>query len=371
MCTLQADLLRDLLDDLSDAEPAPATDAGAQTSNGVADPSAQSGDTAEPQAGQGPPAGGARASELAVASAVDLQPSDSNGNAVLSLPDDVLLSVLRRCARADWLSLACSCRALRAAATQDALWLTQPELQQSASAAASPSQQAANPSVTIPNHQHSHTASASEAAALRTAQGVAAPGLQPKKRKRVRADPTDASPTPEATTASPGPAGDRQPAAAALAAEEEEVEQEPGVGSGGTYLGMLGPSGSTESCEAATAGRCNQDPQEAAGVNARSQQPNGTRLYYQRGAARGQQRSLQAALQRGFAATAWLSNLGVNSVRVEPDQTALPLSVAAGAGGSPCLRYAPGAGALSLCPPLLQLGCGNTCVAHHCTGPLV
>ena len=352
MSSLQADLLRDLLDDLSDSEPAPPDNAcPGQTSGAAEDASARAESTAEPQDDRGSPADGAAASEPAgVAPEADARPTDSEAMGVrvrvLSLPDDVLLSVLRRCARADWLSLACSCRALRAAAAQDGLWLSQPELQQPGSSAESASQQPAGPSVITLDSPHGRAASAVEGAAPRTAAGgTAAPGVPPRKRKRVTADATDDVLSQGPTSGPSRPAGARG-SAAAVAATEEEEEQEPGVGSGGTYLGMFGPGGGgTEGCETATVGRCLQDPCAADGHAPRAAQPNGTRLYYQRGAARGQQRSLEAALRRGFLATAWLGNLGGTSVRAEPDQAALPLSYVTGAGGSQCLRYAPGAGA--------------------------
>ena len=52
------------------------------------------------------------------------------------MPDDVLLSILRRCERNDWLSLACACGALRPAALCDELWLSEPELRHPAVARA-------------------------------------------------------------------------------------------------------------------------------------------------------------------------------------------------------------------------------------------
>ncbi len=363
---LQADLLRDLLDDLSDSEPTPPSDARpGQTSAAAADAAARTEGTAQPREEHEAAAGGAAASEAAAAPAPDvLQPGDSGGEGVPSLPDDVLLSVLRRCARADWLALACSCRALRAAAAQDGLWLSQPELQPPASSAASSSQQPAGPSVITLESPHGRPASAPGAAASRTAPGgTAAPGVPPRKRKRVTADASDDRPTQGPMSASSRPSGAGGLPAAVPATNEEEEEQEPGVGSGGTYLGMSGPGsgGGTEGCETATVGRCLQDPCGAGGMDTRAQ-PNGTRLYYQRGAAaRGQQRSLQAALRRGFAATAWLGNLGGASVRAEPDQAALPLSVVAGASGSPCLRYASGSGALAVAYRSTRPGC-SACV---------
>jgi len=364
MSALQADLLRDLLDDLSDSEPAPPSDARlAQTSAAAADASARSEGTVTPQAEHATPAGGAATSQPAAAHAADAQPTDGEGEGVMSLPDDVLLSVLRRCARADCLSLACSCRALRAAAAQDALWLSQPELQQPASFAVSSSQQPAGPSVITWSSPHGRAASASDDAASRSAPGgMAAPGVPPRKRRRVSADASDDRPTQGSTSVLSRPAGAGE-LPAAVAATEEEEEQEPGVGSGGTYLGMSGPGsgGGTEGCGTATVGRCLQDPCGAGGRAPRAQ-PNGTRLYYQRGGARGQQRSLQTALRRGFSATAWLSNLGGASIRAEPDQAAPPLRVVAGADGSPCLRYAPGAGALADVSRLTRPHC-SACVS--------
>ena len=343
MSVLQADLLKDLLDDLSDSEATPPSETSSvQTAvAAAADALTGSEGTAEPQAEHGPPAEGATASAPANAPAADGQLSNSAGEGVLSLPDDVLLSVLRRCARADWLSLACACQALRVAAAQDGLWLSEPELLQPASSTACSSQRPVNPSS---NSQHGRAASASVGAASSTGQSGTAPGVQLSKRGRANADSGDERPTQRPASGLSRPAGDKKPPAA-LPGTDEEVEQEPGVGSGGTYLGMAGSRGGVESCETAAVGQRRRDPCGEGG-NTRAQ-PNGTRLYYQRGAARGQQRSLHAALQRSFLATAWLSNLSA-SVRMEPDQTALPLSVVAGAGGSPCLRHAAAAGALSL-----------------------
>ena len=255
---------------------------------------------------------------------------------VLSLPDDVLLSVLRRCARADWLSLACSCRALRAAAAQDA------PVAVSARAAATwrllrrlPPSRLPTPLSHTQTSQHSRAASASSGTRRRGQQGKVAqhaPGVPPRKRKRVRADPTDEADTGRTTMLHHrGQQATGQPAAAVAADRGGGWNRSQASAAGGRTSACWGRGGSdTRGCETwRLSGRCRPRPlQEAARVKRRglsAAQRHPPVLPARRGEG-------SAAVAAGGAA-ARLCGDGLaeqprraRASESEPDQTALPLS---------------------------------------------
>ena len=263
MIRLQADLLRDLLDDLSDADTAlPPADADAQPSAAAADTGAHSTQhTGKPQLGLNSTNCGATAPEAAAA--VDARPCDSVGAGVLSLPHDVLLSVLRRCARADWLSLACACKALRVAADRDELWLSQPELQQPASLAAASTttrQPAAwwDPSGVAPRGGQRHAAAGSGGADTCTARGPASTdAARTAKRKGMTLE------LKGRRNDGPGllrPPGDSRPSVRSLLRRRRRRNRNLVLAAEGLYLGVAGTgadmrSPATQQCLGSVAGR--------------------------------------------------------------------------------------------------------------------
>ena len=248
----QDEILRDLLDDLSDeegAEPAGSADAQLPAPADAALPPATHAATAALQTGRSQPHG-ATASEprASSADAGPVAPSASSGG-LLCLPEDVLLCVLRRCARADWLSLACACGALRAAALRDELWCTQPELRRPATSEAGVAQHA----MAAATGQGGATHGSSAAGSSEQPSAVAAASTPP-----LSAEP------PSKRARRHGSSEGKQPGLGFItdrtigppSTVQAEPEKEPAVGSGGTYLGLSQRSDKCESHDAAEPRDC-------------------------------------------------------------------------------------------------------------------
>ena len=226
--------MRDLLDDLSDeegvdiADPHDAQLSGpADSASGISQGTAQEATRAGCSQAQGVSAPDAKASSAIAAAAA----GSASGAGLLGLPEDVLLTVLRQCARNDWLSLACACGALRAAAFRDELWLSEPELQRPAITARGAIQPTMPAAAGQPGGTQALIVAAADDQPHDAAARTLPPNAEPPTKRARRQGSLEGKQHRPSCAAAPS----STPQCTATSAT---TEQEPAVGSGGTYLGL-------------------------------------------------------------------------------------------------------------------------------------